>query len=507
MSTDTSDRDTEPQRPRPWNLDTTSWKQPLISFAVVAICGLVAWWTVGRTMYRGSQLASENRMAQQEMKQTLESSQTTTDRLSESLGTFRSSFEKETADLETFDERCRRMEQTIATTLEKKTAYLKTLDARCREMEQTIAATEEQFEKLGWQVRDFEAGEARSTAGAQRIKARADAAQRDLQSLRKAIVAWSEAKLLLENEAGRRIASRPEYVERFSLIADAKYASAEQATYWQDALDKLVTPVDRAITEDKGVFRTVDQHLAELAKVSGDVTNAANSLTRGILEAERLASESSNMAPGDGTLAQAIKAHKQAKEKAITDAILSARAAARKKAEGEAMRIAEAEEAKRYAVETLVQQEKIANERRQLEIELEDDRAEGERRVAQLARAKLLNEYERELPEIKSLLRPFITPALAQIDGTSFDRSAVPVPMSLARIQGSGALKDGVGGLTRLYNLGGSSHNGRTDRGGFPNYSRHGVRDSDHVLTTVKRAQELLIKYGDLLVEKELLRE
>jgi len=79
--------------------------------------------------------------------------------------------------------------------------------------------------------------------------------------------------------------------------------------------------------------------------------------------------------------------------------------------------------------------------------------------------------------------------------------------MSLARIKGSGALKQDIRGLSQLSTLGGSSHNGRTDRGGFPKDSLYGLRDSDHVLTAVKRAQDLLIKYGDVLVEMGLLRE
>ena len=77
------------------------------------------------------------------------------------------------------------------------------------------------------------------------------------------------------------------------------------------------------------------------------------------------------------------------------------------------------------------------------------------------------------------------------------------IPVKLGRLRSAGALEQTTDGNENLYFFGGSSQNDRP-KTGFPNHTPGGLSNSA-VAKKVKRASELLNKYGDLLVEKKLL--
>ena len=60
--------------------------------------------------------------------------------------------------------------------------------------------------------------------------------------------------------------------------------------------------------------------------------------------------------------------------------------------------------------------------------------------------------------------------------------------------------------LERLFYYGGCQSN-RRHKGGFPNYTQVALKRNKSVNHSVKRAQELLIQYGELMVEQGLLLE
>jgi len=114
-------------------------------------------------------------------------------------------------------------------------------------------------------------------------------------------------------------------------------------------------------------------------------------------------------------------------------------------------------------------------------------------------RLKQLNrEFDRELASIRRHLQPFIT------DGYTYRTDDKSGPVSLSVLEGQGALKEGFEGLRRLCYIGGTTKNGR-DRGGFPMYigGRNGERLTNWDF--VQRAQDMIRKYGEVLVDRELL--
>jgi hypothetical protein len=76
-------------------------------------------------------------------------------------------------------------------------------------------------------------------------------------------------------------------------------------------------------------------------------------------------------------------------------------------------------------------------------------------------------------------------------------------PVSLSRFRDAGALADNDTGRKMLYAFGGHSANFRK-KGGFPTYTDNGYA-SPTVKQKMQTVQQFLLKYGEFLVEDELL--
>jgi hypothetical protein len=75
-------------------------------------------------------------------------------------------------------------------------------------------------------------------------------------------------------------------------------------------------------------------------------------------------------------------------------------------------------------------------------------------------------------------------------------------PLSLSAMRSAGALNEDIGGMTRLNIIATSGDERPT--GGFPPY--YGDVIKERSIPFVQAAQKLLIKYGDLMVEKGMLQ-
>ncbi len=123
---------------------------------------------------------------------------------------------------------------------------------------------------------------------------------------------------------------------------------------------------------------------------------------------------------------------------------------------------------------------------------------------ADLAQAQLERDFEKDLTEIKSLLRPMLVEGKTQPgNNRQLERVAASGPISLARLKGAGTLDGTQRGVSTLHFMFGAGGHDR-ELGGFPRCgSVAGKAEEDMAW----RAQELLIKYGDLMVKKKLLAE
>jgi hypothetical protein len=124
-------------------------------------------------------------------------------------------------------------------------------------------------------------------------------------------------------------------------------------------------------------------------------------------------------------------------------------------------------------------------------------------------RKQLEKEFEIEKPEIKILLGAFLGGGRMQpfprkgLEPAQMRLMALGGPISIGGLRSTGALDQTDEGYETLYRLAGGLGNDRL-RTGFPNYSTNGM-SNPRVVAKVKRASELLNKYGDLFLQKKLI--
>jgi hypothetical protein len=196
--------------------------------------------------------------------------------------------------------------------------------------------------------------------------------------------------------------------------------------------------------------------------------------------------------PAAATLAGAINTHqeKKATEEAERLAKIEADATAAARAQRE------------QELGAAIRQQVSEEDQHKLD-EIERQRAEEARKAA---RKQLEAEFQRDLREIRSLLTPFISHGYTQpSDGGWYTKqSTKPGPVSLEALRGAGLLQDTHEALQMLHHAGTMNRDNDRPLGGFPPFITSS-RDWGRYRPIVARAQELLRKYGDLMVEKKML--
>ena len=156
---------------------------------------------------------------------------------------------------------------------------------------------------------------------------------------------------------------------------------------------------------------------------------------------------------------------------------------------------------------------KAENKRREDELRLELEKEKARTRTgglreeitgaaAQNAKDQLEREFQKDLPDIQSLLRPFITDGDTQPRGRQFARTGGRErPVSFAKLKATTALQTNDSSQRLLYSLTACNRTNDRDLGAFPSYFG-GESDWKVKAPIIQKAQELLIKYGDLMVEK-----
>ncbi|MCA9148123.1 MAG: S46 family peptidase [Planctomycetales bacterium] len=136
---------------------------------------------------------------------------------------------------------------------------------------------------------------------------------------------------------------------------------------------------------------------------------------------------------------------------------------------------------------------------------------EIENRKKELAKAQRAAALERDMAEVRATLSPFITPGHVQPReaGKSYklETTVEAKPVSLERLQRTGALDSTNEGLDRLFRFGGSRKTQGSDRplGTFPEYGWAGDINKPGIRQRVLRAQYLLRTHGQALVESRRL--
>ncbi len=208
---------------------------------------------------------------------------------------------------------------------------------------------------------------------------------------------------------------------------------------------------------------------------------------------------SAGLIPADRTLAMALQDRQKA------DAIADAKALDEAREVSRAEFAAKKKEAVREKekLEFLREQAIELAEQKRLKDEIEDTKEKA-------AKATLLAEFNRDLPQIKHYLGKFFMIGYTQPSSCHyFEDVGKQGPVSYARVVAVGALNEKVEGLEGAYSallhLMNASNNDRKLVGPYPGYIGGAV--STQNAAAIRPAYLLLKKYGRLLVEKGYLQE
>jgi len=149
------------------------------------------------------------------------------------------------------------------------------------------------------------------------------------------------------------------------------------------------------------------------------------------------------------------------------------------------------------------------NELKKLKFELGKLVDKTQRQVASsVRRADLIEDYD----EIRFLLKPFISHGYRQPKGGKRSTDTVDKgPVSFGLLEKHGYLERTREGLINLYCFGGAFNPSRTNNnndrptGTFPIYQGDYLMGQERIVEPVKRAQELLKKHGQALIEAKKL--
>lgn len=344
-------------------------------------------------------------------------------------------------------------------------------------------------------------------ANAVKNRALANAAVHDLGKLKTLQAEWATLEAtLLNGQEGKRIVGSVMHLERVISILQSARPSAEQIVEWESRLAPLTEPFTLAAAESIPVAIT-DEHKELLSDLGRELKTAASEFERQKLLFESVDRETSGMQPSPMTLAEAIEQHRVEQEAAEVDRLEKVRDDARSEAEkAGAERIVKAEkelaDAKIRAAEQKIdaEREQVAEEARVADMQRKATLAglteEATRVADELRWVELERQMQRDMDEIRGLLRAFTSP------GFAYRPDDTKGPVSYSLIKSSGGLESTRNGLGSLFFI--ATGNTDRERGGLP-AGVGGHISSSTPTAPIERAQELLVKYGELMVRKGML--
>jgi len=325
------------------------------------------------------------------------------------------------------------------------------------------------------------------------LRQQGDAIRNSITELTKVQGATTQSlEQLLSNDDGKKLAAQPELIDQFVVVQDSFKSHATPAASLSAEADIMLAPLQQI--ESEPIQTHFESTLKELAEKVDAQLFAAQRTTR---QLNVLLATSADIAGAQIPLSQAIdKRSIELEQQQVVDlsqAVEAARKAVVDQAADEAAdgqrKITEAER----AVEQVKEKKRLA-----------DLKAEQDAIAAAIAKAQLEREFQRDRPEINSLLRVFITEGMTQPGRLGeFQPADTRGKASLASIRATGALEPTVKGRNALFHSIRSAK-GR-DHGSFPVHS--GTFSGPNPGPATMRAQELLAKYGQHMVEKKMLAE
>ena len=332
---------------------------------------------------------------------------------------------------------------------------------------------------------------------------RAERVNDTVQELADAQTRWKTAiDDLKENATGKRIASDPALVDLLATILNTAPADSESETLSQ-RLRPIISQLRDAMNDEAASFKPTEAFITRIDEIEEASAKSERWYRDHLLELDAVRQQAESLQPAERTLRAALLSREAERAQERVEKLAARnREIQRQKdatigeAEAEAQRIiAEAEaEAKRMVGEAAAARIRQAAD----EEKAKQEEAIRKRKAAE-ALAQLKREYQRDLADIKVKLQPFIA------DGYTYNgETGRKGPVSLATLRGRGALEPGRKGLEKLLYVGGTTTNDR-ERGAFPQYVGSEFAWRQLNKDFIVKAQDYLIKYGDLMVKEGLL--
>lgn len=342
------------------------------------------------------------------------------------------------------------------------------------------------------------------------LRARNASASRLMDETHEAIRSWEEAREewttieqdVKNGEVGRVLATDTEDLPRIVEMLDLGRARTGDYSAFRTEAESISKELDRYVGahpngEVTDTTRELIKNLRDEVKAkTGELASAVHFMRRRI-------ADSTGREAGVLSIEEAIGALKDAEDKRLVDSKIAAREKIRKENVG---RILEEEQKKEQAEQNKKAME-LAAETARLEAEVKAGeiaaavaKAENEARQRE---AQLKADFARDYPEIKNLLSPFVTPAKYSLDPPHLGQwTGQNTGGSFRVIVAWGALEPTDEGLERMAELGKPAYR---HLGTFPVYVKSEWKRNNDVKVRLERAQELLRKYGELLVERGML--
>ena len=479
----TADPQSTPQANRPpdpaeaYSLRQAIW-QGALALVVLTVCVAGLWWMGHRLRQESTRVDA--------LRSKMSSNQQLTDRGFESL---RLSQQEASEAIPQINSALDQMQQSLSELSEFRQSMEKELElVRQQASQQQSLAARTQSRRIG-------------------VLAEVERIRQEIDQLIEQHTTWQSSYAPLStNDSGRRIAAAEETLLLAATRFDRERPDDQQIASWRTQLNALAAPLESS--EDGLTLQLVDdEHVAEIRGLGQIVKQALESSREDQLVLDTLLSRTADRSPGELTLREALRQRRAEAAISRTAAIESAR---QEQDDTEQQRLAQLEQQRISALADIAAQ-KSKNELARLNAEKRDlvqqGKIEDDERKRREAREALLRQYQRDLPEIRALLSPFISQGYAQpAAGWKFKRTTRQGPVSLSALYSSGLLDDDRRAVNQLYFA--TTANRMNDRplGGFP-AQVIGQRDGERAIAKVLRARELLIQYGALMVDDGLLAE
>ncbi len=324
------------------------------------------------------------------------------------------------------------------------------------------------------------------------LKAHADieAAQSLLERLKKQQNQWQEfVEPLLSDEVGQRIAADPGAVKLFAAAASHERITPKATEGLRQSLLALAVPVETAMTDEEAALDLDSGFSEQLQSISTQLRTGLKHWQDDNVLVRLLVREAKDREPVEATLAVVIeilqaeeirqRAEKIAAEVAANKELL------RKDEVASKMRLQELENRKQLAADQVVakrEEAKIAGLKA-------EELALANQIAAARKKAELERKYEADLPEIRRVLVPFITPGHKQIANGKWTYREELQPLSLSGIIAARTLGEDDLSCQRLCFIGGGRENDRPN-GSFRSYIGGAMRPGD--MPNVRKVQRPL---------------